>query len=148
MINAFFKCLLPIFAIIPAKSKAFTKNNKQCTISQRIFSPLRYNDGENSNAPNIYFLGSINFSQIYRSQSPRIVNFLKSPFIYINKFRAYYKSLNYKFQYTGAGYMRSCKLILFPFHAFWWHFVPIRYLNDKFQPPGLISREVILSFCI
>jgi hypothetical protein len=119
MNKRFFKYLLLFAAAIAVKSNGFAQNRDAATLSQRIFGPSSYSNRDNNNYPYIYFLGSPNSSQIYRSQSQRPVNFLKAPFVYTNKFRTYCKSLNNIFQRAGSGYVRSCKLILFPFHVFW-----------------------------
>jgi hypothetical protein len=115
----FFKYLLLLFTAIAVKSKGESKNSQQSVIYQRIFGPSSYSEHENSRCPNLYYLGSYGSNQIYRSQSQRTVNFLKSPFAYVNKFKAYCLSLNYTFRHTSVGHVRSSKLILFPFHVFW-----------------------------
>jgi hypothetical protein len=115
----FFKYLLIFSVAFATKSSAMQTNRAEATLSQRIFGPSSYSNRETSSSPYIYFLGSPNGGQIYRSQQQRTVSFFKSPYVYINKYRAYYQSLNQIFKRARTGYVRSCKLILFPFHVFW-----------------------------
>jgi hypothetical protein len=115
----FFKYLLLVFAVATAKAKGESKNHSQSVIYQRIFGPSSYSDRENSHIPNIYFLGTYGSVQIYRSQTQRTVSLFKNPFVYTTKYNAYFQFLSNTFKHTSAGYARSCKLILFPFHVFW-----------------------------
>jgi hypothetical protein len=119
MNNRFFKYLLLISVVFATKSSGMSKNHEEGTLCQRIFGPSSYSNRENNSYPYIYFLGSGNAAQIYRAQSQRSANFFKTPYVYVNKFRTYFKALNQTFQRAGTGYVRSCKLILFPFHVFW-----------------------------
>jgi hypothetical protein len=70
-------------------------------------------------APYIYFLGLNGSFQIYRAQSQRGGNFVKSLLLNTCWFNTSFKSLSVSFLRAGAGHISSHKLILFPFHDFW-----------------------------
>ncbi len=69
--------------------------------------------------PYIYFLGLNGTLQIYRAQSQRGGNFVKSLLVNTCWFSTGFKSLSVSFLRAGAGHISSHKLILFPFHDFW-----------------------------
>lgn len=119
MNNRIFKYLALIFAVFSANSKADVKNSDGSVIYQRVFGPSSYSERENSRVPHIYFLGSYAPVQIYRSQSQRSVTVFKNLAAQVNKFGGFFKFLNNTFAQTRVGYVRSLKLILFPFHVFW-----------------------------
>jgi len=114
-----FKYLLIFSAVIAAKAKGESKFLQQSRVYKNIFGPSSYDGRDNGRLPYFYFLGSYNNGQILRSQSQRTVNVLKNAAICLNKFNAYFKFLSYNFPQTSVGYVRSAKLILFPFHVFW-----------------------------
>lgn len=115
----FFKYLLIFFAVTPAKYRCELKNNQKSTSYQRFCCTTLHSSQNNSRLPSNYFLGTYGSVQIYRSQTQRGVSLFKTPFTYTTKFNAYFQFLNNIFQHTQAGYVRWCKLILFPFHVFW-----------------------------
>lgn len=77
------------------------------------------NHSNGNREPLISFLTGSSNVQVYRSQSQRTGHFLKGPFTYVSKFSPYLNSLIHIFESTSEGYVRSCRLILFPFHVFW-----------------------------
>jgi hypothetical protein len=114
-----FKYLLLVFAAIAVKVKGESKSQHQSSISQRIFRPSASSGYENSRIPHVYFLGTYGSAQICRSQTHRSSSFFKSFFTSLNKHSAYFQFLSNTFRQTRDGFAQPCKLILFPFHAFW-----------------------------
>ena len=115
----FFKYLLLVFTVATVKAKCESKNHPKQSIHQPAFGSASYTGQENNRIPNIYFLGTYGSVQIYRSQTQRTVSFFKSQFGYTTKCNAYFQFLSNIFRHTSVGYVRLCKLILFPFHVFW-----------------------------
>lgn len=74
---------------------------------------------KDKHTPYIYFLGLNGSLQIYRAQSQRGGNFIKSLLLGTFLFCIGFKSLSVFFLRTGVGHVSSHKLILFPFHVFW-----------------------------
>lgn len=119
----FFKYLLLVFTVAAVKAKCESKNQAKQSIHQPVFGTASYTNRENNRTPAIYFLGTYGSVQICRSQTQRTVSFFKSPFSYSTKYNTYFQFLSNIFRHTSAGYVRLCKLILFPFHVFWWYTV-------------------------
>ena len=115
----FFKYLLVFFAVIAAKSRCESKKHQNHLVYQHFFNTTLHSGQNNAHLPSNYFLGTYGSVQIYRSQTQRGVSLFKPPFTYTTKFNAYFQFLSNIFQHTRAGYVRWCKLILFPFHVFW-----------------------------
>jgi hypothetical protein len=114
----FFK-LLFLFSI------AFTLQIKSegSKLCNSTFSNLSHSallgTAKGNRTPYIYFLGLNGTLQIYRAQSQRGGNFVKSLLLNTSWFSTGFKSLSVSFLRTGAGHISSRKLILFPFHDFW-----------------------------
>lgn len=119
MNQRFFKYLLIFSVAFAAKAKGESKISHLSAISRHIFGTTPRDVQENGRVPYFYFLGSYNNGQIFRSQNPRSANAFKNTGAGISNFKAYFSFLSYKFPQTSVGYVRSAKLILFPFHVFW-----------------------------
>jgi hypothetical protein len=114
----FFK-LIFLFSIIFA-TQIKSEDSKLCS---SIFSNPSHGallgTAKNNRNPYIYFLGLNGTFQIYRAQSQRGGNFVKSLLLNAGWFYTGFKSLTITFLRVGAGHLSSSKLILFPFHVFW-----------------------------
>jgi len=114
----FFK-LFFLFSIIFIPSTR-SENNKLCVFSfSEAANSTLLGAAKNKHTPYIYFLGLNGSLQIYRAQSQRGGNFVKSLLLGTFFFCTGFKSLSVSFLRTGVGHVSSHKLILFPFHDFW-----------------------------
>jgi hypothetical protein len=114
----FFK-LIFLFSIIFA-TQIKSEDSKLCN---SVFSNPSHGallgTAKGNRSPYIYFLGLNGTFQIYRAQSQRGGNFVKSLLLSAGWLYAGFKFIPISFFSTGAGHLSSSKLILFPFHVFW-----------------------------
>lgn len=115
----FYQYFIFVFAIILAKTNVYGKNAEQSITPQLFIYQSAYSGHQNNSAPYIYFLGSFNPAQLCRAQSQRSTSVFKSLAAQACKFGGFFKFLKKSFAQTRVGYIRSSKLILFPFHVFW-----------------------------
>ncbi|QKJ28649.1 hypothetical protein HQ865_02380 [Mucilaginibacter mali] len=111
--------MLLFFVVFSTKAKGIDKNYDHSIIYQRVFGPSSYSERENSRVPHVYFLNGYATAQICRTQTQRPVSVFKNLATAGNKFNRYFKFLGKTFAQTRVGFVRSSKLILFPFHVFW-----------------------------
>lgn len=78
-----------------------------------------YTANGSNRGSHIYFLGLNGNWQMYRAQTQRGGNFVKSLMQNAAAFYTGFKSLTLIFLRSGTEHLSSCKLILFPFHDFW-----------------------------
>jgi hypothetical protein len=111
--------LLFLFSII-FTTQIKSEDGKLCTFAflNRSHGTL-LGAAKGNHTPCIYFLGLNGSLQIYRAQSQRGGNFVKSLLLSTCWFSTGFKSLSVSFLRTGVGHASSHKLILFPFHDFW-----------------------------
>ncbi|WCT13549.1 hypothetical protein [Mucilaginibacter jinjuensis] len=111
--------LLFLFSII-LSTQIKSDDDRLCNFVFTKHSHSTYlGTAKGNRSPYIYFLGLNGTFQIYRAQTQRGGNFIKSLLLGTFWFCTGFKSLSVSFLRTGAGHISSRKLILFPFHDFW-----------------------------
>lgn len=114
-----FTKLLFIFSIV-FSTQIKSEGGKLCdTVFSNLSHGAHLGIAKGNHSPYIYFLGLNGTLQIYRAQSQRGGNFVKSLLLNTCWFSTGFKSLSVSFLRTGVGHVSSHKLILFPFHDFW-----------------------------
>lgn len=114
------KSVLLVMATFVVRAYAVHRSAPQPIQESRIERPSSCERGAEEKVPYIYYLGSNGSVQMFRSGQQRSGSFSSFPFAYFNKYKkSYLKSFNLTYLQQGVGYVRSCRLILFPFHVFW-----------------------------
>lgn len=113
--------LLIFAAVFNAKAICVQRNTREAAVHPRVcrISSSSQINHEDNRGTNNYFLETTDNAQMYRSPVRRIVSFFNGSFVYADKFRTYFSTLITLFPHASAGFIRSCKLMLFPFHVFW-----------------------------
>lgn len=104
-----------------ASANAMHRSAPQPQQGQRIERPSSYDArSEEEKSAYIYNLGANGSVQMLRGPQRRSGNYNNFSFNCLSRYKkSYLKSINYAYLLYGAGYVRSSKLILFPFHVFW-----------------------------
>lgn len=111
-----------VFAVaLSAKAICVQRNYREAPVHPRTFhlsASTQVNHGSD-HFPCGYFLETSDYWQIFRKPVRRIASFVKDTHIYAEKFSVYFNTFIILFPHVSTGFVSSCKLMLYPFHAYW-----------------------------
>jgi|GEM_PF-4281265 len=115
------KSVLLVMLAFMARANAMHRLAQQPQQEQRIERPSSYDArSEEEKSAYIFNFGANGSVQMLRGPQRRSANYNNFSFDCFGRYKkSYLKSINYAYLLYSAGYVRSSKLILFPFHVFW-----------------------------
>lgn len=111
--------LVLVVSVKLANGGNLPNNSAQSSLNQTQQSSRSSHRNNNQRTPTIQQFALNSVAPAYRSQIHRLGSPGKVYFSAQSNFSSYYNTLSYTFLHLNAGYVRWCKLVLFPFHAFW-----------------------------